>query len=68
MDEQHMAEKWVVDKKPDDPICPRISVGGIKGEGGYVTFRGDPVECNRLLIKASEELSRYILANPEEAA
>lgn len=62
----NVPEKWQVTKEPDDDVL-RISVGGLNGKFGYVVFRGNAIECNRLLVKASEELSRYILANKEES-
>lgn len=38
---------------PDDPQgISRVSIGGVRGEFLYCSFRGDPTECGKLLKRA----------------
>lgn len=51
-------EVIVVTKQPDDPVCTRISIGGVADIGYYFTYRGDLNEAIRIveltLAKAKE--------------
>lgn len=43
----------VVTKKPDDPMCLRVSLGGQIG-AYYCVYRGDEAEIEVLLVAALE--------------
>lgn len=48
--------KWeragmVITHLPDDPICPRVSLGGVD-DAAYLVFRGDPAAITALLRRA----------------
>lgn len=40
-----------VARLPDDPICPRASIGGVPGRE-YLVFRGEPTTITELLRRA----------------
>lgn len=44
--------KFKILKQPDDPICNRLSIGGIKDKGCYITYRGDINTCVEILEEA----------------
>lgn len=35
-------------KKPDDPICPRVSMGGNKLFGYYIVYRGNLLDIKEM--------------------
>ncbi len=43
-----MTEIVKVVKHPDDPLCPRVSLGGKAGRGFYVVYRGSIDEVRKV--------------------
>ena len=48
-------------KKPTDPLCMRVSIGGLKSEGYYLTFRGDNMDDIQSMLE--ETLEAFTKAN-----
>lgn len=49
-----------IQKNPDDPICPRISMGGTPQIGYYLTFRGEPLDIILMLDRCTEALKEHV--------
>lgn len=47
--------KIIVSREPTDPICMRVSIGGKRDVGFYITVRGDDLEEIKELIKETLE-------------
>jgi len=47
-------------QNPDDPLCPRISAGGVKALGYYLVYRGHPKIILEILKRITEELEKDI--------
>jgi hypothetical protein len=45
-------------KKPDDPLCPRISAGGDHEIGFYLVFRGTREEAVTILEETLQALTQ----------
>lgn len=44
-------------KAPDDPVCPRVSMGGSKDIGGfYCTYRGEIGRCIEIAEAALDRM------------
>ncbi len=54
-----------IQRNPDDPICPRISMGGKPEIGYYLTFRGDPLDI-ALMLEACAEAFKEKLSSGEK--
>jgi hypothetical protein len=48
--------KIKVTKEPDDPICPRASIGGTKEIGYYCIYRGEATAILNILKHVIREL------------
>ncbi len=46
-------------RETDDPMCTRISAGGTKEVGNYITYRGDLKEVRRILSEILWDLEDY---------
>jgi hypothetical protein len=49
--EDFKADGLHVKRLPDDPICPRVSLGGVEG-AAYLIYRGDRRAVTALLRRA----------------
>lgn len=47
-------KRFKIVKEKDDPMCLRVSLGGSKKDGYYLTFRGDPRLIADMLSEANE--------------
>lgn len=45
-------------QKPFDPIATRISLGGVKGVGNYLVYRGNIADVKDILLEAMLEVSK----------
>jgi len=50
----------------DDPICPRISLGGKETDGFYLVYRGDREKVMAILRQCTKAFEAYQTV-PEEA-
>ncbi len=46
-------QKIIIMRQVDDPICPRISMGGTEQLGYYFNFRGDPLDIAIMLERVA---------------
>lgn len=46
-------------KEKDDPICPRISAGGLESIGYYIVYRGDIKEIKRIFKLLNYYIQQY---------
>lgn len=53
-------------KKPDDPVCLRISVGGTQAIGFYCLFRGDKEDVIDCLEEILDSLKRDVPVKEED--
>lgn len=44
--------RFKIIKEQDDPMTNRLSIGGSKEEGCYIVYRGDTLDCGRVLEEA----------------
>ena len=54
-----MKVKFTIKREADDPICPRISMGGNDEVGHYIVFRGQPDIVESIMEKALEQFQNY---------
>jgi len=47
-------------KGKDDPICPRISIGGTPQKGYYISYRGPEEDCNAMLKECAKKFTTLL--------
>jgi len=46
--------RFKIVKEEDDPLCNRLSIGGIAPDNCYIVFRGNMKDCGQILEAALE--------------
>lgn len=54
-----MTEVKIV-KKPDDPLCTRVSMGGTLEIGYYFVYRGSLADAAKILAACQEAVAKQI--------